>query len=109
MSRLLLPPFVLAAVLLLTITVGAGEPPQQERLPPPRQAPPSTPPPAVLPPPPVVILSPHPMGLPPVVYTRHSDYEVWQNLGVDRWGRFRPLVIMSPYGDYYRYNGQPYP
>jgi hypothetical protein len=40
---------------------------------------------------------------------RRNPYEVWQNYGVGRQGRFRPLVIYSPYGPYYRYNGQPYP
>ena len=40
---------------------------------------------------------------------RVSRYEVWQNYGVDHYGRFRPLVIYSPYGPYYRYNGEPYP
>jgi hypothetical protein len=68
--------------------------------------------PIILPPAPVplsMVEPRNPMGLPPVIYTRRSDYEVWQNLAVDRYGRFRPVVIMSPYGDYYRYNGQPYP
>jgi hypothetical protein len=40
---------------------------------------------------------------------RRSAYEVWQNYGVDRRGFFRPLVIYSPYGSYYRYNGAPFP
>lgn len=42
-------------------------------------------------------------------YPRVSRYEVWQNLAVDRYGRFRPAVVFTPYGSYYRYNGQPYP
>src|SRR5262249_7440580 len=42
-------------------------------------------------------------------YDRASRYEVWQYYGVDRFGRFRPRVILSPYGAYYLYNGQPYP
>jgi len=40
---------------------------------------------------------------------RRSAYEVWQNYGVDRRGFFRPLVVYSPYGSYYRYNGAPFP
>jgi hypothetical protein len=40
---------------------------------------------------------------------RRSAYEVWQNYGVDRRGFFRPLVIYSPYGSYYRYDGTPFP
>jgi len=35
--------------------------------------------------------------------------EVWQYYGVDSTGRFRALVINSPLGAYYYYNGQPYP
>jgi hypothetical protein len=42
-------------------------------------------------------------------YRRISRYEVWNNLAVDQSGRFRPVVIYSPYGSYYRYNGQPFP
>lgn len=43
------------------------------------------------------------------VYYRVSAYEVWQNYGVDRFGRFRPVVIYSPYGSYYRATGLPFP
>ena len=35
--------------------------------------------------------------------------EVWQYYGVDSTGRFRALVVNSPLGAYYLYNGQPYP
>lgn len=42
-------------------------------------------------------------------FYRASRYEVWQYYGVDRFGRFRPRVILSPHGAYYLYNGQPYP
>jgi hypothetical protein len=38
-----------------------------------------------------------------------SRYSVWQNYGVDRAGKFRPLVIGPPYGAFYRFNGAPYP
>jgi hypothetical protein len=40
---------------------------------------------------------------------RRSRYEVWQYWGVDRQGFFKPLVVASPYGAYYLYNGKPYP
>jgi hypothetical protein len=46
---------------------------------------------------------------PVLMYAPISRYSVWQNYGVDRAGKFRPLVIWSPYGAYYRYNGAPYP
>src|SRR5258708_6050392 len=42
-------------------------------------------------------------------YSRRSAYEVWQNYGVDRRGFFRPVVVYSPFGSYYRYNGAPFP
>jgi hypothetical protein len=61
-----------------------------------------------LPPPRVIEM---PVG--PVIggqpFYRRSAYEVWQSYGVDRRGFFRPLVVYSPYGSYYRYNGAPYP
>ena len=54
-----------------------------------------------------VVLPTHP----PVVlpYTRTSHYQVWQYYGVDRQGYFKPLVVYSPHGAYYLYNGQPFP
>ena len=108
----LLPTLVL--VLMLTMPLCAAEPPQPEQLPPPKTVTPQlVPPPSVVQPLPLApapfIGQAHPLGLPPVVTTRRSDYEVWQNLAVDRFGQFRPVVIMSPSGDYYRYNGKPYP
>jgi hypothetical protein len=81
---------------LLTCVVLAGGPsvfagdPKEEPLPSPRPVPAPVP---------VKVYS----------YPRRSRYEVWQNYGVDHYGRFRPLVIYSPYGPYYRYNGEPYP
>jgi hypothetical protein len=108
MSRMLVQTLVLVMVMLLPLPVGAADPVPTELLPPPKPVPPTSLPP-IPPPPTVVILPQHPMGLPPVMYSRPSDYEVWQNLAVDRWGRFRPVVIQSPYVDYYRYNGKPYP
>jgi hypothetical protein len=58
---------------------------------------------------------PRPLSAPPVVsypvysYTRVSRYDVWQNYGVSHYGRFRPLVIYSANGPYYRYNHEPFP
>jgi hypothetical protein len=46
---------------------------------------------------------------PPLGHPRVSAYEHWQYYGVDRYGRWRPLVVSTPVGDYYRYNGAPYP
>lgn len=43
------------------------------------------------------------------MWKERSSYEVWQNLEVDRFGRFRPLVIYSECGAYYRYNSMSYP
>jgi hypothetical protein len=60
-----------------------------------------------LPPPRMVETVVLPPVLPPVY--RRSAYEVWQNYGVDRRGFFRPLVVYSPYGSYYRYDGAPFP
>jgi len=52
---------------------------------------------------------PGPTASPVPYYPKKSAYDVWQNYGVDRQGHFRPLVIYSPYGAYYRYNGAPFP
>ncbi len=62
---------------------------------------------AIAPPPRVV--QPEPGLLPPVGYYRRSAYEVWQNLAVDRQGMWRARVIVTPYGAFYRYSGQPFP
>jgi hypothetical protein len=45
-----------------------------------------------------------------VSYPLPNPLEVWQNYGVDRFGRFRPRVIYVPPADgFYLYNGKPYP
>jgi hypothetical protein len=72
----------------------AGDDKQPEQLPAPRNAAPEI----ILPPP-----GPNPM------YMRRSAYDVWQHYAVDRYGYFRPRVILAPYGAYYLYNGEPYP
>jgi hypothetical protein len=53
--------------------------------------------------------TPLPGLLPPLGFYRKSAYEVWQNLSVDRQGNWRARVILTPYGAFYRYNGQPFP
>jgi len=45
----------------------------------------------------------------PPAFLRANRYDVWQNYDVDRFGRFRPVVIYGPYGSYYRMNGHSYP
>ncbi len=41
---------------------------------------------------------------------RTDRYAVWQAYQVDRFGQFRPLVILPPNGHaYYYYNGAPFP
>jgi hypothetical protein len=78
---------MIAFVLVLGTTLQADEP-----LPPPH---------------PVVEVPPSYFFAQP--YPQRSAYEVWQNYGVDRRGFFRPVVIYSPSGSYYRYNGAPFP
>jgi hypothetical protein len=45
----------------------------------------------------------------PVGFVQPDPYAVWQNYGVDRFGRFRPLVAPSYDGLRYVSNGEPYP
>lgn len=73
---------------------GADQPPKDSPLPPPRVVPQQ--------PEQVIILT-------PPSFVRPSRLAVWQNYGVDRYGRFRPLVIASPHGPYYLATGKPYP
>ncbi|MBM4069953.1 MAG: hypothetical protein FJ271_13525 [Planctomycetes bacterium] len=78
-------------------------PKQEETLPAPRaaQAP------QVLMPPIMPLVSPYAPPDPPPEFGRRS---AWQMYGVDRFGRFRPRVIYSPYGNsYYQMNGAPFP
>jgi hypothetical protein len=96
MSRLASWLVVLGAVVLTGSPRANAAPPQQ--LPPPQPAQPQKP--AVTLPPPVHFS---------YSYQRVSRYEVWQNVGVDRYGRFRPVVIYSPYASYYRATHEPYP
>ena len=82
----------LLAVVLLPSAVVLADPP--EEVPPPRPLP--LPPPAI------------PAYQPPV-FPQHGQRSVWQLYGVDRSGRFRPLVVQTPHGAFYRYNGAPFP
>jgi hypothetical protein len=47
--------------------------------------------------------------LPPPRPVPTAPVYVWQNYAVDRSGRFAPLVVDSPNGFVYRYNGAPAP
>jgi hypothetical protein len=65
-----------------------------------------------LPPPrslPVEPVAPPVVIYPPLIHHRTSAYDVWQYYGVDRFGHFRPVVVDTPRGAFYLYNGQPYP
>jgi hypothetical protein len=87
-------PWLGGTVLMLCAAARAADPPA-EQLPVPREIAPSVPaPPPMLPPPP---------------FLRPNRWAVWQNLAVDQSGQWRPRVVYSPYGDYYYYNGAPYP
>lgn len=81
---------------------GQESPKKEETLPSPRAAEPQ-----VLLPPIVPIMSPYAPPDPPPEFGRRS---AWQMYAVDRFGRFRPRVIYSPYGNsYYQQNGAPFP
>lgn len=81
----------LTAVLLLG-GVLCAEPPAPELLPPPRES------------------EALPASLPvPAGSFRVNRWDVWRYYDVDRRGNFRPVVVYSPYGSYYLYNGAPYP
>jgi len=54
------------------------------------------------------LLQPNPVPV-PTAYFRVSRYAVWQYYGVARNGTFRPLVVDTPYGAFYRANGRPFP
>jgi len=85
----------LASLLLLILPLGARA--DEELLP------------EELPPPKAVLqeaTKPTPTFVP---YLRASRYDIWQFHGTDRFGRFRPRVVLSPCGAYYLYDGRPYP
>jgi hypothetical protein len=73
-------------------------------------------PPLALADPPEVAPPPRPVPVPPIVpsyqppvHPQYGQRSVWQLYGVDRTGRFRPLVIQTPYGAFYRFDGSPFP
>jgi hypothetical protein len=89
---------LLAALLSLQSPLRAADP-AAEPLPAPRLlVPPQTP--QVVP-----EVTVHPFA----GFYRPSHLAVWDYYGVDRFGRYRPRVIYSPYGSYYLYNGEPFP
>jgi hypothetical protein len=45
----------------------------------------------------------------PAAPPRLDTRAAWSLFGVDQMGRFRPRVVLSPYGSYYLHNGEPYP
>ena len=100
------------AVLLLWPLAASADPPPEE-IPAPRPVPEVAPGPAVaLPPRPILPLSSEfwpPAPLLPPVQPEFGRRSVWQFYGVTRRGQFRPLVVETPYGAYYRYNGAPFP
>lgn len=67
----------------------------------------------ILPPAPSPVAVPHGNLLMPLVTPslppQPRTSEVWQLYGVDSTGHYRPRVVLSPYGSYYLYNGQPFP
>jgi hypothetical protein len=75
------------------------------------QEPDALPPPRALETPPVLPQAFYPEILPYVgpQPPRPGTREVWQYMGVDQTGRWRPKVILSPYGSYYYYTREPYP
>lgn len=100
MPRLLVLTLVLAAFGTSVRTGTGGEPGKavpmvQEPLPAPRE---------IAPPAGNMFLP----AYPPYVM-EHGTRDVWMNYGVDRAGRWRPRVILAPYGSYYRGTLEPYP
>lgn len=79
---------------VMALPTRAEDPPKEDPLPPPRVVP--------QPAGPVHVLT-------PPAFVRPDRYAVWQYYGVDRRGRFRPLVIGSPHGPYYLSTGKSYP
>lgn len=93
------------AVVLLFAGRALGDEPEPEPAPAPRPVAPETlPAPRSLA---VPDVAPHALPFPP--YQRINRWDVWQNYAVDRYGMWKPLVVYSPSGAYYRYNHQPFP
>jgi hypothetical protein len=85
---------LVASMLLHVQSARAQEGGKEEKAPPPR------------------VIEVHPGGnlfAPRPIYSAHGTRDVWNNYAVDSFGRWRPRVILAPFGSYYYYNGQPYP
>jgi len=65
---------------------------------------PTLPMPTPAPSPPIVVMQ----STMPTGFYRPSRMDVWQYYAVDRNGGWKPRVAMTPYGNYYMYNGVPY-
>jgi hypothetical protein len=94
--------------------IAAQQPAPQapEQIPAPKQWIPPAPAPGPLPVPlpgslPSIQYIPHPI-LPPPPPPRLDSRNAWALFAVDQSGHFRYRVVLSPYGSYYLYNGQPY-
>jgi hypothetical protein len=72
--------------------VSAADPAKPEALPAPKALP-----------------APQVLLVPGEFQMRVNRYDVWQCYGVDRFGRFRPLVVNTPWGAYYYANGACFP
>src|SRR5947209_8212483 len=57
-------------------------------------------------PPPELVPPPIPA---PMMFSQPNPYDVWQAYGVDRYGRFRPLVVLTPAGPFRVADGAYYP
>ncbi len=55
------------------------------------------------------VVMPAPVVDPYGGFYRPSHLAVWDYYGVDRFGRYRPRVVYSPYGPYYLHNKEPFP
>lgn len=87
-------------LIAFSFLLGASSAPADE-------APEKLPPPRAIAPAPVggnLFLAP-----PPPILRQHGTRDVWQNFAVDATGRWRPRVILAPFGSYYYSTGQPYP
>jgi hypothetical protein len=82
------------AIILFGSMLRADEPQKKEE-------PEKIPAPKVQQPTPSIIIVPY--------VPRTDTREVWQHYGVNRFGRMVPRVIVTPFGDYYSRNLEPYP
>lgn len=90
-----------AIILSLCLLFPAASPGQEAEKPKVETAPPPR---LIEPAPPINLFQPAPLPM-----SKHGTREAWNDYAVDRFGRWRPRVILAPFGSYYYYNGQPYP